>query len=358
MDGASFLFGMHYPLPGVPQTVPRAEISAAVTVAEMVHEEAKVVYITDNLPLYDNFKEGEHKCIKSTNHDLYKLLFLHIKNKKLDFQIWWMPSHLDEEEGKDKERPEWVEDAHIQGNDQADRLAKIAARYVELDMNAVSPTLHYNKLVTRIQRRLIAILIALPHRKPLPRPQPRQAIKIDKPSVEQLVSNSEHYVYLTSSGKYQCLQCQSSLSPKDSNFTNWIRSSCTPIAPKANPLAPIGATIQIGNASSHPSHPIAVYKGLHICVKCGFLGNAKMHKLSEPCLGEKSSRYGIRNLKAVQRGDLPPQISSWPEDNSHFLMLRAYQQRELQEQQVLENIQSQIDVIHSQMLAGSSSSST
>jgi len=358
MQGSSFVFGLYYPLPGVHQTVPRSEISAAVTLAEMVHDEAKVVYITDNLPLYDNYSAGELKCIKSTNHDLYKLLFPHIKNKRLDFQILWMPSHLDEEEGKDKEKPEWVEDEHIQGNNQADRLAKIAAKYVELCMNAVSPTLFYNKLVTRIQRRLIAILIALPHRKPLPKPVPRPAIRADKPSLESLISNSDHYVYLTSSGKYQCLHCQSSLGPKNLNFTSWIRGPCNPPAPSVNPLAPIGAPIQIGNVYSHPSHPIAVYKGLHICVKCGFLGNAKMHKLSEPCLGEKSSRYGIRNLKALQRGDLPSQISSWPEDNSHFLMLRAYQQRELQEQQVLENIQSQLDVIHSQMLAAPTTSAT
>ena len=43
--GNNFDFGLYYPLPGEIQTVPRAELSIIVTLAEAVEVEAMVVYL-------------------------------------------------------------------------------------------------------------------------------------------------------------------------------------------------------------------------------------------------------------------------------------------------------------------------
>ena len=62
----NFEFGIKYPLPGEIQTVPRAELSAMVSLAEFVVEDAIVLYIGDNLPVIKLFNKGEQICKTST----------------------------------------------------------------------------------------------------------------------------------------------------------------------------------------------------------------------------------------------------------------------------------------------------
>ena len=123
---------MYYPLPGEIQTVARAELSIIVALAEAVEVEAMVVYFGDNKQVVDLFNKGEAACAKASNYDLYRLLFAFIKDKRLDFTVYWMPSHLDNpqaktKKGKPKERPLWVHNHAIKRNNEADRLADRAA---------------------------------------------------------------------------------------------------------------------------------------------------------------------------------------------------------------------------------------
>ncbi len=166
----AFDFGLKYPLPGDVQTVPRAELSAITTLAEIVEERSMIVYIGDNKPVIDLFHKGEVVCAKSANADLYKLLFAYINNKHLDFTVFWMSSHLDQPEpknkkGKPKTRPLWVQEHDILGNKEADRLAERAAQLAELPDEIVEEHIDNIIMVNCIQARLATIICNLPHRK-------------------------------------------------------------------------------------------------------------------------------------------------------------------------------------------------
>ena len=95
---------------------------------------------------------------------MYGQLFELIKSNNLGFQVWWMPSHLDDPECK-KEAPEWVTEAEIQGSVQADRLARIAAKAYTVDINVASKVTKYTHLATKIPKRLATIITQLPKRK-------------------------------------------------------------------------------------------------------------------------------------------------------------------------------------------------
>ena len=140
-------FGAYYALPGSVHTVARAELSAMVTVAEMVEEGSTVEYIGDNENVVNTFHKGEDAAKASSNCDLYQLLFQYIKNRNLQFYVKWMPSHLATDPKKLEMKPSWVTQHDIDGNCQADRLAGIAARIAAVDLNAVLPVIKYTNLV-------------------------------------------------------------------------------------------------------------------------------------------------------------------------------------------------------------------
>ena len=54
-----FHFGIKYPLPGEVQTVPRAELSALVTLVEIAEVGSNIIYIGDNLPIIKLYNKGK-----------------------------------------------------------------------------------------------------------------------------------------------------------------------------------------------------------------------------------------------------------------------------------------------------------
>ena len=64
-------FGVRYQLPGEVQTVPRAEVSAMATVAQMAMHNAYIIYIGDNQQVISMYLKGKTKATSSTNADLY-----------------------------------------------------------------------------------------------------------------------------------------------------------------------------------------------------------------------------------------------------------------------------------------------
>ena len=101
-DSHQFHFGIKYPLPGEVQTVPRAELSAMVTLVEIAEVDSIIIYVGDNPPAIKLYNKGEAICKRSTNADLYNKLFHHIKSRRIDFSTYWIPSHLDNPEAKTK----------------------------------------------------------------------------------------------------------------------------------------------------------------------------------------------------------------------------------------------------------------
>ncbi len=122
-----------------------------------------VIYFGDNKPVIDLFYKGEEACAKASNADLYKLLFAFIKDKNLNFILYWMPSHLDDpnatnSKGQPKWRPAWVQDHDIVGNKEADIMADRAAEIAELPEWIVEPLLDCLRMVKLIQLRIATIV--------------------------------------------------------------------------------------------------------------------------------------------------------------------------------------------------------
>ena len=73
-----------------------------------------------------------------------------------------MPSFLDTDQ--EKEKPDWVVEEDIIGNDQADRLANIGAAHGDLNLHVSKPVIRYAYIAKQIQARFATIICNLPNR--------------------------------------------------------------------------------------------------------------------------------------------------------------------------------------------------
>ena len=61
---------------------------------------------------------------------------------------------------------------------------------------------------------------------------------------------------------------------------------------------------------THPSHNLKFYGGVLLCVKCGYVGRLKLHKLAELC--QKPKGCGVNNLRLYKLGKPPAGCPGWP----------------------------------------------
>ena len=87
-----------------------------------------------------------------------------IRKHRLIVTLRWMPSHLKE----DADLPIGISILDVQGNAHADHHAGIAARTHRIDLNVAATHIYYYHLVKKIQRRLVDIVMNLPHRSKQP----------------------------------------------------------------------------------------------------------------------------------------------------------------------------------------------
>ncbi len=187
-----------------------------------------VSYIGDNKPVIDKYRDGREACNKSANADLYRLLFHYVDTKNITLNIKWMPSHLDTE--PEKERPGWVNDYHIIGNNQADRLAGISAAQGSLDMNVVSKVVWYTSLVKNIQARFAAIICNLPNRHRIQRPV---ITKPTAPSKELLLTLSKH-AFVMDGAQLRCNLCKCTVGYNSPDVKSVLGSDCIPLRTQPN----------------------------------------------------------------------------------------------------------------------------
>ena len=69
---------------------------------------------------------------------------------------------------------------------------------------------------------------------------------------------------------------------------------------------------QIAGRVIHPSHKLRVFKGIFVCVRCGYLAAGDVRKLQDPCLGIVSNNRERFVLKRLRQGMLPYSRTEWP----------------------------------------------
>ena len=84
------------------------------------------------------------------------------------------------------------------------------------------------------------------------------------------------------------------------------------IVPTLGHHYPASTSIHIGKLSTHPSHKIAVHRGLFYCIKCGNYSTSRhLKKLSCEC--KARTPHGERTLAALARDQLPDKVNHWPQ---------------------------------------------
>lgn len=154
--------------------------------------------------------------------------------------------------------------------------------------------------------------------------------------LRELILSSEHphVVYDDRSRRWQCTHCQLNLltHPMYEHLrrTRHCSGMLTVLAQgqrldRPIPLFQQGPpnlhrprpprTITLNGRTTDPSHRLAYYRGLYVCMRCGHLAHTEVHKLSEACHAPKAT--GSSNLKRL-RADKPPyhilkKFNGWPQ---------------------------------------------
>ena len=91
----------------------------------------------------------------------------------------------------------------VKGNQWADDLCGKVAQNATLPLHITTPISYYKNLIVRIQRRLVAIVCALPNRSKHNIVTPKAPIPHD--SINTLIAKSEHSLYEDDGGKRECI---------------------------------------------------------------------------------------------------------------------------------------------------------
>ena len=259
-----------------------------------------VTYVTDNLNVFETFHKGEEAALKSTNCDLFKLIFQLLKTRGISVTVRWMPSHLKPSDP----RPAGVTEVDIIGNNFADVKAGVAAKRLMVPLNVSTPCLYYYSLVRRIQKRLIDIVTHLPHRVKTPRPKPIPHIR---ESLEDISRTSQHVVIFNAI-RVTCIVCMCSLPVKSNTTKLWLGTSCNPVKQSNGvPVKLHNCIIQIGYISTHLSRDLHVLGGTIFCNKCGSHANNKIVNLGGVCC---PATYGKAQLRAIRSGKIPKSFTT------------------------------------------------
>ena len=295
--------------------MPRAELSALVTLVEIVEVGSNIIYIGDNLSIIKLFNKGPDVCRRSSNADLFKLLFQYMEQRDILLTAFCIPSHLDNpqavtKKGVPKTRPDWVQDYDIKGNNEAGRLACRAAEIAKIPELLFLSFKECVETLYAVQNRLATIITHLPQRKvsknnPVPKPAPE--------TKEHAISSSEHKITVVQN-TVQCSSCFSQCNLNSACFWDFVKSKCHPAhKPSTFSNIAIVGSVTIGKQVSHASHKMYVYRGIKYCSLCGYMAMGVMRALAKTCKGvEGRTIHGQRVLDALAAGVLPQYVSEWP----------------------------------------------
>ena len=319
-------------LPGIRQTVPRAELFAIMEIIINLRAGVQATITTDSKLNVDLFHAGDKKANSSANGDLWANIFNLIREKGLTVNIRWAKGHATTQ-NIDTHRIAAV-DAF--GNYIADAMANRAALLHQVFAEDSFAIKWHQELVTRIQKRAVVLLSLFGLRtltKPRATMQPAQRTRADAPSTLGRAIVSEHS-FTTMGRTLFCWKCHQTSPPSMREVHQWLDTPCTPdrlliatyTAGTIRPTRiPQNRSIRVGKATIHPTHTIFVYKGLYFCRACACYAVKKLEKLATPCdpagRGPEAAKQKRLAVLALLQGKLPKGVSQWPNASSNYLLL-------------------------------------
>ena len=133
-----------------------------------------------------------------------------------------MPSHLDP--NLSDTFPEGITRVNVLGNDFADKEAGSAAGTFRVPLAVATEYMYYTHLISRIQKRLVAIIMSLPNRAK-PKPAPKKA-KDPGPCLEEMLALSSHICAQESGSELGARGAVAPLAPQ----TPTSRTGLSPVA--------------------------------------------------------------------------------------------------------------------------------
>ena len=194
-------------------------------------------------------------------------------------------------------------------------------------MNVSSTYIYYNFLVRKIQRRLVDILISLPHRPRNPKvPNP---LPFRRESIEELMQKSMHVPFFQGD-RIACARCYDKLPLKGECTRSWLKGICHKLHKEGDrPVPLVHHTVQLAHQTSHPSHTLYIFRGFIFCYKCGHYGKTRFVNLAKACEPPLSQHtHGARAMKVLKEGRRPPGELVWPDAQSPFAHTHSVQEQE------------------------------
>ena len=170
-----------------------------------------------------------------------------------------------------------------------------------------------------VQARLLAIVAHLLVHHPLAPQAPLTRRLVGLSTVGRSLAGS--HVISFASGNFSCSRCFRGRRVGMRTLNAWLEGPYVPDPALARavaggvrptPLDP-GTHVSVRGKYLHPSHPLAVYRGLFYCTACGRVSSQAVRALFLPCPGF-ALVSGRNKLRDISRGLLPWGMDAWPAD--------------------------------------------
>ena len=305
-------FGVFLPLPGVRQSVPRAELFCVIVLVWLVKVGAWVMVVSDSDITVKGIKgrrsEGE-------NMDLWALLWSLVAERRVSIEARWVKAHAADS------RDLWVKydpcPRDVVGNEAADALAERGAVSHAVPAATARVALEQIRLCGLVQGRLIAILGHLTKKNPRVKAHAGVAANYAY-RFSRAVLESRHTPWVSRTG-VSCGACGEFVAGhlRVPRVQEWLATSCSPLAPlgavvptRVWPVA--GEALYACGKVLHGSHVLVFFRGLYACTVCGGVAGHRVKSLAEPCRGYLTAS-AKRSIGRLQAGLLPYGTPAWPD---------------------------------------------
>ena len=302
------------------QTVPRSEAMALKMALLAIYAQfcdGNVYQVhTDNKAVYQTWHKGRHAQINSSWSDIWDEIFK-INVPRSAINLRKVKAHCDEAMVQAGAIPLPV----YCGNSWADHYAGEAAKHAQLPDTEVNIVGYIDAMTWLVQTRLLAIARSFTK-------QPKDLFSMV--TAEAGITRTSKMFKLQEAGhsiikqgrRYHCCEClqEWTVHTQDKVLalgacigTPQIRMDWdTPARPL---MAERSRTLSFAGGIIHRSHHIAWYRGVTICLRCGYYATNKVvRQLGKPCTLNQVAYYGKRNLANFKAPDPKPpgSLREWP----------------------------------------------
>ena len=315
--GLEFAWGCYGALSGEQQTVPRAELAAALIVLEQVACHNDISFVIDSeitVKLMLRFLKHPHLPLyEGANFDLWARFRTRLALRTGCTTVRWVKSHPTAEHIAHFK----LEKRVVLGNAAADVMADLAATEARVAIGDKERHVWEVAAAKAIQRRLLAvhgILLSELKKSEAQRPE-KQQLDVAK-SLPAWSIASQHRLVASQGAPagVWCSRC--SATPEKAELQDWLRLPCVDSGQQAlatfdGCTSAAGLQVVVAGRPLHPTHKLFVVKGVFFCSKCGgYSVGRKPQGLVKQC--EPPTEASRKRLASLWKRMLPSGLDEWP----------------------------------------------